>query len=317
VEAKPRPAKASRSVYGGAALSSMDSDNAAFGLALLHACFVNDRQPLGPLTERNTPKHFDSRGENKEPNTILRCQSLGKKATCDMALTLPARTWVLLECLRMRAERLPGGLMPLRAEILSTVKELQENLRNLDDQDIESPLSLPSVLQPATIDELSGKVENLEASYLHWAQDPEALPTDAASKKFTLDWLDEKPMVMEQIESLGARRCVGPGHKGGRGCQKFLRYDLYKADVKRCSACLGPSKRATARMTNKRMQQQQVENRNSQGTGHARKGRIAKDESSKAKTAVKEVSFDISTEADSLVTGSYMEGEPEHLQVAA
>lgn len=177
--------------------------------------------------------------------------------------------WVLLECLRVRTERIPVGLVQQRDEVLNTLQKAQADLLTREEEGIQPCSSVPSPCPPTNVSALAETVKEFEVTCMDWAQDPESAPKDSGAKQYVRDWFAEKDMVVEEIQSIGARRCAGAEANSQTGCHRFLPYALYKTGVSRCPTCMRSLRAAVAALANRCLQDERAECQDPQETGHS------------------------------------------------
>lgn len=225
--------------------------------------FVSGLKPVGPPSlEKET---------QPQPPPAVKVPSAAEKSLWGSSARLPVRvafekqaqpdeTWLRLDALRVRMEMLPGGLVVERD---SSITELSGLMSQMQQGAVEAPEQAPlahayskhaEIL--AQILRLSDIVETVELKYWQWCVDMDAAPLDPLAKQQVHDWLvqdGEKQAVLQQLREIGTRRCLGTSglqHEGlaGKGstCRKFLQYGLYKANVRRCPACIKEVKRLIA-----------------------------------------------------------------------
>lgn len=169
-------------------------------------------------------------------------------------------TWLSLDTLRVRMEMIPGGLVIERDTNISDVTALLAELQNGELDVSEHITQAEAAAKHADIHtkvlKLNALADSVEAEYFRWSKDPAAFPVDMTAKQQVYDWLvpttGEKHVILNQMQELGARRCMGLGNPtlslpaSERPCRKFIQYGMYKAKVRRCLQCSKDSKRLVA-----------------------------------------------------------------------
>lgn len=172
----------------------------------------------------------------------------------------PEETWLRLDALRVRMEMLPGGLVIERdtsiTELAALISQMQQGTVETSEQVALGYTTSKHAEILAQILRISDVVDSVETKYWQWCVDMDAAPLDALAKQQVHDWLvqdGEKQAVLAQLREIGTRRCLGTSglqHDStaskGSCCRKFLQYGLYKANVRRCPACIKEVKRLVA-----------------------------------------------------------------------
>jgi hypothetical protein len=193
----------------------------------------------------------------------------------------PEETWLRLDALRVRMEMLPGGLVNERdssiTELAGLMAQMQQGAVEASEQVTMASAYSKHAEIIAQILRLADVVDAVETKYWQWCVDMDAAPLDALAKQQVHDWLvtdGEKQAVLTQLREIGPRRCLGTsslqqGSNVGKGstCRKYLQYGLYKANVKRCPACIKEVKRLVALSATKEVRENLVQALSSQALG--------------------------------------------------
>jgi len=169
-------------------------------------------------------------------------------------------TWLSMDSLRVRMEMLPGGLVIERdtniSDVAAMMAEVQNGELDVSEQVTQAEATMKHSDMLTKVAKLNELADSVEAEYLRWSKDPVAFPVDMTAKQQVYDWLvpitGEKPLILGQIQELGARRCMGLGNptlalpSSEKPCRRFIQYGLYKAKVRRCPMCSKDSKRLVA-----------------------------------------------------------------------
>jgi len=240
-------------------------------------------------------KRSDANAAPKEEDPLSSAPSPPPSNVSIKAEASPEESWLHLDCLRVRMEMLPGGLVIERD---TNITRLQTLMAQMQQGEVE-PSELVSMSQAyakhaeilAEVVSLTEIVEGVEMAYWQWCSDAAAAPLDAFAKQQVNDWLmpeGEKQAVLDQMRQVGARRCPGPSistegtvTNANGCCGKYLQYGLYKANVRRCPACIKESKRLTAVSATQKVRQSLLAGMlpRSQLHGSRRKGVLVSDDS--------------------------------------